>query len=165
MNVATITCPVCRHAAEEAMPTDSCLYFYKCQGCGVVLRPKSGDCCVFCSYSFGWLTLKLFFGLVVVRFRGSASHGSNNCKRRHRGSQRQEMPLLTRLFTRTPKSCSIWIVTIRRSILLLLAFLWASAPMLACLSSAAMTDGLLQSGVQIIGFNVEDFRAQLCNSL
>jgi hypothetical protein len=55
-------------------------------------------------------------------------------------SQRQEMPLLTGLFTRTPKSCSIWIVTIRRSILLLLAFLWASAPVLACLRAAARTD-------------------------
>ena len=32
------------------MPTDSCLYFYDCKGCGAVLKPKPGDCCVFCSY-------------------------------------------------------------------------------------------------------------------
>ena len=32
------------------MPTDACLFFHSCAGCGVVLRPKSGDCCVFCSY-------------------------------------------------------------------------------------------------------------------
>ena len=32
------------------MPTDSCLFFYECTGCGARLRPKAGDCCVFCSY-------------------------------------------------------------------------------------------------------------------
>ncbi len=51
MTLATIICPECGHSAEETVPTDSCLYFYKCRGCGVVLRPKAGDCCVFCSYA------------------------------------------------------------------------------------------------------------------
>jgi hypothetical protein len=32
------------------MPTDACQYFYDCKGCGQVLRPKPGQCCVFCSY-------------------------------------------------------------------------------------------------------------------
>ncbi|MGB9260201.1 MAG: GDCCVxC domain-containing (seleno)protein [Pseudolabrys sp.] len=32
------------------MPTDACQFFYACKGCGHRLRPKSGDCCVFCSY-------------------------------------------------------------------------------------------------------------------
>jgi hypothetical protein len=32
------------------MPTDACQYFYECTGCGTLLRPKHGDCCVFCSY-------------------------------------------------------------------------------------------------------------------
>jgi len=32
------------------MPTDACQYFYECTGCGTLLRPKPGDCCVFCSY-------------------------------------------------------------------------------------------------------------------
>lgn len=32
------------------MPTDACQWFYDCKGCGTVLRPKPGDCCVFCSY-------------------------------------------------------------------------------------------------------------------
>jgi len=32
------------------MPTDACQFFYDCTGCGAVLRPKPGDCCVFCSY-------------------------------------------------------------------------------------------------------------------
>jgi hypothetical protein len=32
------------------MPTDSCIYLYACKECGAVLKPKPGDCCVFCSY-------------------------------------------------------------------------------------------------------------------
>jgi hypothetical protein len=47
---STITCPVCSTARLESMPTDACQYFYECTGCGTLLRPKSGDCCVFCSY-------------------------------------------------------------------------------------------------------------------
>ena len=46
----TITCPSCGHAAAETMPTDRCVHFYDCPGCGVVLKPKPGDCCVYCSY-------------------------------------------------------------------------------------------------------------------
>ncbi|MGO4738225.1 GDCCVxC domain-containing (seleno)protein [Bosea sp. 2KB_26] len=45
-----ITCPHCRHVAAETMPTDACQFFYECKGCGALLRPKQGDCCVFCSY-------------------------------------------------------------------------------------------------------------------
>ena len=45
-----ITCPDCGHRESEVMPTDACLYFYDCRGCGALLRPNSGDCCVFCSY-------------------------------------------------------------------------------------------------------------------
>jgi len=45
-----ITCPECGHTATESMPTDACQWFYDCRGCGAVLRPLPGDCCVFCSY-------------------------------------------------------------------------------------------------------------------
>lgn len=45
-----LTCPECGHVSSETMPTDACIYFYDCAGCGTVLRPKPGDCCVFCSY-------------------------------------------------------------------------------------------------------------------
>jgi hypothetical protein len=48
---STLTCPLCGMARMETMPTDACQYFYPCTGCGVVLRPKPGDCCVFCSYA------------------------------------------------------------------------------------------------------------------
>ncbi|HEV2701451.1 MAG TPA: GDCCVxC domain-containing (seleno)protein, partial [Steroidobacteraceae bacterium] len=43
-------CPVCGAVTLETMPTDACIYFYECPGCNSVLRPKLGDCCVFCSY-------------------------------------------------------------------------------------------------------------------
>ncbi len=48
--VSTITCPQCGFEKEEIMPTDACLFFYECTNCKVLLRPVSGDCCVFCSY-------------------------------------------------------------------------------------------------------------------
>ena len=47
---STITCPVCGFSKEETMPLDACLYFYECQNCHALLRPKAGDCCVFCSF-------------------------------------------------------------------------------------------------------------------
>jgi len=47
---STITCPACGVAKAETMPVDACLFFYTCTGCGTRLRPKPGDCCVFCSY-------------------------------------------------------------------------------------------------------------------
>jgi len=47
---STITCPHCGTRKTEIMPTDACQFFYDCTGCGKQLRPKPGDCCVFCSY-------------------------------------------------------------------------------------------------------------------
>jgi hypothetical protein len=47
---SVITCPICGHIEKETMPTAACQFFYECKGCGVILKPKPGDCCVFCSY-------------------------------------------------------------------------------------------------------------------
>ena len=47
---STITCPNCGTAKSETMPTDACQFFYDCSSCAELLKPKSGDCCVFCSY-------------------------------------------------------------------------------------------------------------------
>ncbi|WP_083741895.1 GDCCVxC domain-containing (seleno)protein [Bradyrhizobium mercantei] len=47
---SVITCPQCGTTKSETMPTDACQYFYVCTGCGERLRPKPGDCCVFCSF-------------------------------------------------------------------------------------------------------------------
>lgn len=45
-----LTCPQCGHVSAETMPTDACIFFHQCTACSAVLRPKDGDCCVFCSY-------------------------------------------------------------------------------------------------------------------
>jgi hypothetical protein len=47
---STLTCPQCGHRETETMPTNACQYFYDCKGCGALLKPKAGDCCVFCSF-------------------------------------------------------------------------------------------------------------------
>jgi len=45
-----LTCPACGAVSSAAMPIAACVYFYECPGCRAILRPKPGDCCVFCSY-------------------------------------------------------------------------------------------------------------------
>ena len=45
-----ITCPHCGTARVEQMPVDACQIVYECRKCSTELRPKPGDCCVFCSY-------------------------------------------------------------------------------------------------------------------
>jgi hypothetical protein len=47
---STLTCPHCGMATIQTMPTDACQWFFECPGCKVLLRPKTGDCCVFCSF-------------------------------------------------------------------------------------------------------------------
>lgn len=47
---STVKCPVCSHEREESMPLDACQFFYECERCKTILKPKEGDCCVFCSY-------------------------------------------------------------------------------------------------------------------
>jgi hypothetical protein len=48
---STITCPHCGHQKEETMPGNACQFFYECEQCKTILKPKAGDCCVFCSYA------------------------------------------------------------------------------------------------------------------
>jgi hypothetical protein len=47
---SVLSCPSCGFQKEEDMPIDACQRFYRCVNCNAVLRPKPGDCCVFCSY-------------------------------------------------------------------------------------------------------------------
>jgi hypothetical protein len=47
---SVLTCPHCGATAVETMPTDACIFFHECANCHTLLRPKPGDCCVFCSY-------------------------------------------------------------------------------------------------------------------
>lgn len=45
-----IVCPHCGHTETERMPMNACQHIYDCKCCMLVLKPKYGDCCVFCSY-------------------------------------------------------------------------------------------------------------------
>jgi hypothetical protein len=45
-----LTCPHCGHQQLETMPTDACQWYYECPHCHTLLKPKPGDCCVYCSY-------------------------------------------------------------------------------------------------------------------
>ena len=45
-----LTCPFRGARYAESMPLDACIYFFECTACGAMLKPKPGDCCVFCSY-------------------------------------------------------------------------------------------------------------------
>jgi hypothetical protein len=47
---SAITCPACGHVESLTMPVNQCVFFYECESCHERLRPKPGDCCVFCSY-------------------------------------------------------------------------------------------------------------------
>lgn len=48
---AAITCPFCAATRVEEMPENACQHLYRCTGCGKMLTPQPGDCCVFCSYA------------------------------------------------------------------------------------------------------------------
>ena len=48
--VSVLTCPFCGFAKSESMPTDACQFYYECTSCGTLLKPNTGDCCVFCSF-------------------------------------------------------------------------------------------------------------------
>lgn len=47
---SNLTCPECDFSEELQMSTESCLFFHECSHCGALLKPRAGDCCVFCSY-------------------------------------------------------------------------------------------------------------------
>jgi len=45
-----LTCPQCAVVTVAELPEDACVHFFECPSCNSVLRPRHGDCCVFCSY-------------------------------------------------------------------------------------------------------------------
>ncbi|ACT58386.1 GDCCVxC domain-containing (seleno)protein [Hirschia baltica] len=47
---STLTCPKCGFQSKDKMPTNACQFFYDCKGCGALLKPNHGDCCVYCSF-------------------------------------------------------------------------------------------------------------------
>ena len=49
-NTSEITCPNCNYKTIETLPTDICVIKYTCLKCKTELTPKTGDCCVYCTY-------------------------------------------------------------------------------------------------------------------
>jgi hypothetical protein len=47
--IGNITCPECKNTQSMEIPTNSCLAFYKCDGCKKTISAKK-SCCVFCDY-------------------------------------------------------------------------------------------------------------------
>ena len=45
-----LTCPKCGHVESVEMPAGERQQFYACKKCHLVIMPKPGSCCVFCSY-------------------------------------------------------------------------------------------------------------------
>ncbi|MGV3707376.1 MAG: GDCCVxC domain-containing (seleno)protein [Gemmatimonas sp.] len=45
-----LTCPFCGFAETLSMSTNACTFYHVCASCQLVLRPKPGHCCVFCSF-------------------------------------------------------------------------------------------------------------------
>ncbi|HWV25554.1 MAG TPA: GDCCVxC domain-containing (seleno)protein [Thermomicrobiales bacterium] len=50
VTISRLVCPQCRKTTVATMPLDTCQFFFTCPHCAAVIRPKPGDCCVFCSY-------------------------------------------------------------------------------------------------------------------
>ncbi len=51
MTKAKLTCPKCGHKQSIEIPTDKCIPFYFCDGCGEMIQAKKDSCCVVCDYS------------------------------------------------------------------------------------------------------------------
>ncbi|WP_369411513.1 GDCCVxC domain-containing (seleno)protein [Polynucleobacter finlandensis] len=47
---SVITCPHCKATEALEIPEGSSQQFYRCPSCSGILKTKSGDCCIFCSY-------------------------------------------------------------------------------------------------------------------
>lgn len=48
---AILTCPYCQKKQQAIIPQNACQYFYRCRFCQQMIKPQTGDCCVFCSYA------------------------------------------------------------------------------------------------------------------
>ena len=69
----TITCPVCGHRQTEDMPGQ--LWSLTCKGCGHVMHPPKGECCVFCAYGDA--------PCPDAQITSSCSCGAEGARRRH----------------------------------------------------------------------------------
>ena len=49
--MANLTCPECGFTQRLELPADACQFCHECTNFRRVLRPRPGECCVFCSYA------------------------------------------------------------------------------------------------------------------
>ncbi|WP_420875813.1 GDCCVxC domain-containing (seleno)protein [Polynucleobacter sphagniphilus] len=47
---STITCPHCQAQETLEIAGNSSHYLHRCKACSGILKTKSGDCCIFCSF-------------------------------------------------------------------------------------------------------------------
>ncbi|WP_305848976.1 GDCCVxC domain-containing (seleno)protein [Polynucleobacter sp. MG-6-Vaara-E2] len=47
---STVTCPHCEASETLLLQSGSTHHFYRCRSCSAILKPKSGDCCILCSF-------------------------------------------------------------------------------------------------------------------
>ncbi|QWE20051.1 GDCCVxC domain-containing (seleno)protein [Polynucleobacter sp. AP-Kolm-20A-A1] len=45
-----VTCPHCQAAEVIDIEHGSSQHLFRCQSCSAILKPKSGDCCILCSF-------------------------------------------------------------------------------------------------------------------
>ena len=45
-----ITCPHCQASEAISFEVGSPPHLYRCRSCSAILKPKSGDCCILCSF-------------------------------------------------------------------------------------------------------------------
>jgi hypothetical protein len=48
--LSIITCPSCEGHEALEIPQGYSQHLYRCPSCSIILKPKSGDCCIFCSF-------------------------------------------------------------------------------------------------------------------
>ncbi|SNX29545.1 hypothetical protein SAMN06295945_1923 [Polynucleobacter meluiroseus] len=48
--LSTITCPNCQSQEVFKLSPGNSQQFYRCPSCSNILKAKSGDCCIFCSF-------------------------------------------------------------------------------------------------------------------
>ncbi|WP_304608924.1 MULTISPECIES: GDCCVxC domain-containing (seleno)protein [unclassified Polynucleobacter] len=45
-----ITCPNCYGQETLEISQGYSQHLYRCPSCSIILKPRSGDCCIFCSF-------------------------------------------------------------------------------------------------------------------
>ncbi|WP_370624068.1 GDCCVxC domain-containing (seleno)protein [Polynucleobacter sp. AP-Feld-500C-C5] len=46
-----LTCPHCQASEVISIEVGSSYHLYRCHSCSTILKPKSGDCCILCSFA------------------------------------------------------------------------------------------------------------------